>query len=901
MAAYAALVSVMHIIDELEHHPCPPISLDKQQVESLTQNVTFLQEFLEGCNSPVSNSDEADPLEMRIADAVYAAEDAIESHIVDRVLQAGSEIQRNKMGVFNCFRGAKEPKLNGGKINSVDLYQGLQKVIEEMDLIKKKVMKIVAEKAVVQDHLQRYAGSSIGKKRTTTMVGNDDVLLEIMDRLTAGRLDRQVIPIVGMGGIGKTTLARNIYAHPLVKDRFDIYAWATISQQYNTREILCQVLSQVNKESKERLREMSEVKLGLAVYKYLSHRRFVIVLDDMWSIEAWDKIRDFFPDNNNSSRIVVTTRLLSLGSQLDNSYGIEMKFLDEVSSWNLFVEIVFGGESCPLELEKIGKKIVENCRGLPLSIVVLGGLLEKLECTRECWDSIRKNSNSVVNLENDEYCLKILKMSYNHLPAYLKPCFLYMGVFEEDSAIRVSTIIKLWVSEGFLKPISGKSLETIAIEYLKDLVARNLILVDELGSTGNVKYCKIHDLLRDLCLREAQKESFYHVVRNHSSPGTYRQRHVVFHRSTSKKKALEFSESMPHIRSYIGDNETVGLSPNLRLLRTLKAYDTDTYGRHKYCLRNMFQLVNLRYLAVGAHGHSRLPSSMNLLWNLQTLVVAHTREVIAPIEIWEMPQLRHVQFYKRGVHLPDPSSNNTVIMENLQTLTGVRNFKCGEEVIRRIPNVKKLGIKYYRDKGVGLHGDYYCLSNLECLHKLESLSCKGRQIGGYPQNLTFPHSLRKLSVHVLVFVWGEMLEKIGSLPLLQKLKLTGGVFKSGKWETVEGRFPNLKFLYLKHCFNLKYWTVESSHFPCLEHLRLIGVKNLKKIPTGIGEIPTLQSIVVVGCSKSAVKSAKKIVEEQEESYGGQEQLPFKVLVVLWKKSRALQSLANPNFQVILNY
>lgn len=289
---------------------------------------------------------------------------------------------------------------------------------------------------------------------------------------------------------------------------------------------------------------------------------------------------------------------------------------------------------------------------------------------------------------------------------------------------------------------------------------------------------------------------------------------------------------MPQTRTYKSDNERV-LLPNFRFLRTLKTYDTDyadACPRHKHFLRNMFQLVNLRYLAVRVHGHSKLPSSMNHLWNLQTLVVPHSRVVKAPIEIWEMRQLRHVQFYKQGVHLPDPPSNNVVIMENLQTLTGVRNFKCGDEVVRRIPNVKKLGIKYYKGNGIGLHGDYYSLGNLECLHKLESLSCKGCQIGGYPQKLTFPHSLRKLSIHVLVFVWEEMLEKIGSLPFLQKLKLIGGEFKTGKWETVEGQFASLKFLSLKFCFDLSHWTMECSHFPCLEHLRLIGVKKLKEIP-----------------------------------------------------------------------
>ena len=226
-------------------------------------------------------------------------------------------------------------------------------------------------------------------------------------------------------------------------------------------------------------------------------------MDDMWSIEVWEKIKFFFPDNQNGSRIIVTTRLSDLSSKLNESCIVAMKFLDEASSWDLFCKTVFGKESCPIELEKIGKNVVANCKGLPLSIATIGGLLAKSERTKESWERIEQNLNSIVINSNDGFCLKILRMSYIYLPNYLKPCFLYMGVFKEDYRIRVSILEKLWVSKGFLKPRSGKCLETLAQEYFKELVDRNLVLVDELGSTRNVKFCKIHDLLRDLCLKEA--------------------------------------------------------------------------------------------------------------------------------------------------------------------------------------------------------------------------------------------------------------------------------------------------------------------------------------------------------------------------------------------------------------
>ncbi|XP_057770185.1 putative late blight resistance protein homolog R1B-14 [Salvia miltiorrhiza] len=899
MAAYAALGSLMHIIHDIEHHHSPPISINKQQVESLTEDVTFLQKFLQGYESPVADGDEADPLELRIADAAYFAQDVIESHIVDKIQLSRSK-ETKTARFFNWFRAPKNESSQSSADGNHDdeetkLYQDLQQVIEEMDLTKRVAMKIDTGKA--QRNVSASPASirpSYSMEENNAMVSSDDVLRGIMEKLVGGRLDRQVIPIVGMGGIGKTTLARTIYSKPLITEYFDICAWATVSQKYDAKEILYELLLDVNKK-KEGLSKRSEDELGLELYQCLSGRRFLIVMDDMWSIDAWDRIQPCFPNNENGSRVLVTTRLSQLSSQLNNNYSLQMEFLDEVSSWNLFSKTIFGEGSCPLELVGIGKKIVENCRGLPLSLVVVGGLLKKMEHTQGYWESIRKNLSSIVNLENDRHCLKILKMSYNHLPAYLKPCFLYMGVFEEDHAIRVSTLIKLWVSEGFVKPMNGKSLRVMAKEFLKDLVDRNLILVSSLGCTGNIKLCKIHDLLRDLCLRESRRYGFYHVVGHHSPKGISCQRRFVIPKGTSQQKVLDALQCMSHARSVIFpmiyQYWEVPRCRNLGLLRTLHVSD---YGTNQGSVNAIvFQCVNLQHLVVTVGTMPSWLSSLDLNWNLRTLIVACSYKPNPPVGIWKLPQLMHIEFTRNPLCLPDPPLDDVVVMENLHILKGVKNFNCGNEVVKRIPNVKKLGISYYKREAIH-HDDYYFLSNVKCLSKLESLhvSCGG-EFRGFAslQKLTFPHSLR--SVHFVMnrrFEVDDMLEKIGWLPLLEKLKLVRGCFGRGEWEIVEGRFPSLKYLSLDKCGGLKHWTAqESSIFPRLEQLHLDQLHDLKKLPSEIGHIPTLQKIYLSWCSKSAIRSAKKIVDEQVELQG--EELPFQVQVRLLNKNEALLSLA----------
>ncbi|XP_047967865.1 putative late blight resistance protein homolog R1B-16 [Salvia hispanica] len=847
MAAYGALVSLTHIIDTLHKHPSPPISIPKPQLHSLTQNVTFLQEFLDTYISPFANSHEADPLERSIANAVYAAEDIIEAQIVVQIDKRSTSVEDDSF------------------------YTNLQKVIEEMDLITKEVQKIAVEP---QQQKKPVAPLTRSYSTENVMVGSEQVFLEVLDELTRDQLNRQIIPITGMGGIGKTTLAKSLFENGLVKESFDIRAWTTISQTYNFRETLRQVYIQASGD--ENLTHLDDNQLGEKLYKFLYGRRYLVIMDDMWSVDVWEKIKIFFPDCENGSRIIITTRMSNLSAQLNESHRVDMEFLDEASSWDLFSKIVFGKESCPIEFENIGKNIVANCKGLPLSIVTIGGLLAKSEHTRAYWERVDQNLNSIVNSSNDDLCLRILRMSYIYLPNYLKPSFLYLSIFEEDCSIRVSTLERLWVSEGFLKPRSGKCLETIAQEYFKELVDRNLILVDELGSIGNVTYCKIHDLLRDMCLKEAEKEGFHYVIRD-DPPSNNSERRVVFPPKASKLLKSEVLGSFSHARSIISDchikddcDVEVRLPHTLRLLRILKALNEDTVSG-AYFLENVFELVNSRYLAIGVL-KPKFPSSIELLWNLHTLIIYCEDYLIVPTEIWKMHPLRHLEFKEAEVILPVPprGGNNVVIMENLQTLKGVKNLILDEEVVKRIPNVKVLHISYHGKQ----MEEEKCLRYLQCLSKLENLRCSTEDGSGeWWQWIRFPHSLKKLTVNASDDEELEgLLEKVGSLPLLEKFVLRNGFFKTGMWETIEGQFPSLKFLTLANCDGLEDWIVtHNSLFPLLQQLHLSSLYELKEIPSQVGDIAMLKSIYLRFCSmnKSLMVSAKKIVEEREDSYGDQ--------------------------------
>ncbi|KAL2515616.1 Disease resistance RPP8-like protein 3 [Forsythia ovata] len=556
---------------------------------------------------------------------------------------------------------------------------------------------------------------------------------------------------------------------------------------------------------------------------------------------------------------MVTTRLENVGGYANScSTPHHMRFLNKGESWNLFCENVFGKDGCPTELKQIGKKIVQNCQGLPLAIVVIAGLLSKATKTQHYWTYIGENLSSVI-ASNDDNCSKILSLSYKHLPHHLKGCFLYIGIFPEDSNISVSKLVKLWVAERLLKPVRSKNLEDVAREYLLELVDRNLILVRVKSSVGKIKSCGIHDLLRDFCVREAQMQKFFHVNNMGLcgiSEGT-KVRRLSIH-SHRKLNDIDNCLQNMRLRSVLNFNEEhYHQSEKLINSRLLSVFDTNNTSVNEFP-------VNLRYFACKFHFARSFPASLlHLLRNLQTLMCSDVVDVNLPPEIWEMRQLRHVKFWE--MVLPDPPSaetegkNSIIVLDNLQTLCNVVNFRCTEEVLQRIPNLKKLGI--FIDSEDVLDERYYCLNNLVHLLKLESLYIYEWQYfsSSLLENIAFPISLKKLSF-VWCYHWEDM-TIVGSLPNLQVLKLNLCSFDGLEWEPNEGEFLQLKYLLLR-MINLENWIASSIHFPSLERPVIDQCKYLKEIPSGIGEIPTLESIEVYGCSDSVVTSAKQIEEEQ---------------------------------------
>ncbi|XP_019171197.1 PREDICTED: disease resistance protein RPP13-like [Ipomoea nil] len=299
--------------------------------------------------------------------------------------------------------------------HSSKLRRILQQAVEEIDGIKEGWVKIKNEDKLLRgrkaaDSSQPPASSDSDNK----MVGKDkefEIIKEMLIRHSSA--NREVVLIKGMGGIGKTTLARQLYRDREIASHFDTQTWCVASQHHNKKQMLLALLNSTG------YSESSYEDLESKLYQRLKKQRYLVVIDDVWSNWAWNDVQSCFPDDGCGSRVLITTHLEEVASSTcsnKESFYHKMSFLNQSESWELFRKKAYKvGDD---KFEMIGKQIVEKCDGLPLAIVMVAGLLSKLN-TVDHWKDIAESLNSFATIIDDE-CSTILSFSYNHLSPNLK-------------------------------------------------------------------------------------------------------------------------------------------------------------------------------------------------------------------------------------------------------------------------------------------------------------------------------------------------------------------------------------------------------------------------------------------------------------------------------------------------
>ncbi|KAK4727515.1 hypothetical protein R3W88_032432 [Solanum pinnatisectum] len=448
------------------------------------------------------------------------------------------------------------------------------------------------------------------------MVGHENEFEMMQDQLLRGEREQELVSIVGMGGIGKTILATKLYKDPCIMSRFDIRAKGIVSKEYCVRNVLLSLLSCINGKTNEFHEQPENGQLADRLQKCLKGRRYLVVIDDIWTTEAWDHIKLCFPDCKPP---------------------YHMRLMNFNESWSLLYEKVFVKDSFPSEFEQLGKQIASNCRGLPLAIVVIAGLLSKIGKTLDEWRSISENVSSVLSTDLEAQCMRVLALSYHHLPSHLKPCFLYFAILAKDELISLDKLVELWAVEGFLKVEDMKSIEEVVETCLNEL--RSLISVHNLSFDGKIKNCGMHDVIHELCLREARNMNFVNVhggTRDQnpcaqSMQGSSKsQGRISIH---NEEEMVTYCNSEAHSVIMFGSFKLFTQELPFNLVRVL---DLDLIGCASFP-SGILCLIHLRYLALrlypcleqslGFEGEVPsslidIPPSMSSLCYLQTFILS---------------------------------------------------------------------------------------------------------------------------------------------------------------------------------------------------------------------------------------------------------------------------------------
>ncbi|KAK4566178.1 hypothetical protein RGQ29_002413 [Quercus rubra] len=721
------------------------------------------------------------------------------------------------------------------------------------------------------------------------VVGRKTEVSKIVSLLTSATNQQlSVIPIVGMAGLGKTTFAKLVYNHKLVKKIFDKTIWVCVSDDFNDKKILRGILESLTNNSSP-LESKNAILQNLQ--KELQGKKYLLILDDVWNedILKWDTLRNCLLGimSNTGNSIIVTTRSDKVAEIMETYPRHHLEKLSEEECWSIIKKRV---SSIPLtqDLEAIGRDIAKKCGGVPLAAKVLGGMMCRKK-ERSGWLALL--NNEILNSPHgSNEMLPILKLSFDHLPLpSLKQCFAYCSIFPKDYMIYKEELIELWMAEGFLQPTLGSCLvmEDIGNMFFDILLANSLFQDEVKDKYDNIIICKMHDLVHDLALSVSKSETL--ILNENFGDDISLVRHLVI-QSNGKNipRISNLKDDAWKVRTFISENATLGnIVFNFKCLRVLKL--------HGYSIKELPSsiglLIHLRLLSISSTSIIALPKAVTKLYNLQTLRInfcGNLKEL--PKDLKNLINLRHIYFNGyRSSQMPKDLGQLTCLQTLQYFVVGqgtgfqIEELGClnqlkGKLDIHRLEHVKdkeasrnaklvekarvyELRFYWSEERDDNHNNDEEVLEGLQPHRYLKSLTIDGFGGEKFPSWMLTSHDARDgfllylINIRLIGCKKCEVLPTLGLLPCLRDLVISGmdnvtsigtefyGNYNDGGYDKI--LFPCLKSLQLWSMRNLVEWTdamkptTTGMVLPCLKNLTIRNCKQLKSAPC---HFPSLEEL-----------------------------------------------------------
>uniref|UniRef100_A0A453Q1K1 Disease resistance protein RPM1 n=4 Tax=Aegilops tauschii subsp. strangulata TaxID=200361 RepID=A0A453Q1K1_AEGTS len=535
---------------------------------------------------------------------------------------------------------------------------------------------------------------------------------------------RKVLSIVGFGGLGKTTLAREVYRK--VQGHFHCWAVVSISQKPNVKKIMKDLISQMpcKKDFIEGIDTWDETICIAKLRELLKDKRYLIVIDDIWSISAWDAIKYAFPENDFCSRIIATTHNVDVARsccQGGNGRMYEMEALSDLHSKRLFFKRIFGSEDCcPNVLKQISNKILRNVEAShwQLSAYQVYYPLEGMN--------------------------SILSLSYNDLPPNLKTCLLYLCIYPEDYVIERDILVRRWIGEGFISEERGQSKQEVAENHFYELINKSMVQPVEVGYDGKARACKVHDMMLELLISKSVENNFISLA-SHSQTDLAKcdgfiRRLSVQHIDLELASILA-NEELSHVRSLtVMASTCIKHLPGLVRFEALRVLEfQDCQNLHEYDMNGIDKLFLLKYLSFRGTDMLKLPSGVLRLYDLETLDLRNTHIEGLPTGIIQLVKLQHLLTgrypYSGTAHGKTKIPNGIGTMKNLQAISGfniIKSSLCAVEELGNLTVLKDLILQL--DSGGSLEYKRHEEMLLSSLCKLGT--CKLQSVWMYSNDST---------------------------------------------------------------------------------------------------------------------------------------------------------------------